>query len=82
MPDYPELQLVRLARAGRFFRLAKVPHVTRITDLFTAVADTLEPRTLIVISVIRQLAILVTICHFLACLWFGLTDVDDEDSWV
>mmetsp|Transcript_47509 Transcript_47509/g.152599 ORF Transcript_47509/g.152599 Transcript_47509/m.152599 type:complete len:1047 (+) Transcript_47509:68-3208(+) len=65
--------LLRLAKAGRFLRLARLMRMARVSEIFARVADILAARSMdVVVDTSVPLIIIVVFNHLLACLWYGV----------
>lgn len=65
---------VRLLRLCRYLRLMRLTRIARLVKLRQLVKDVIYSLTVsIVVNIIIMLMFLLVLCHFIGCLWYGIS---------
>jgi len=71
------LRILRLVRCMRLLRLAKLKWI------IASIKDLIDSESIdILFNIIKMLATLIAVNHFIACFWFATTLIDTGPSWV
>lgn len=80
--DGDSIKVLRTFRLARCVRLLRLVKLRRILEQMNDLADTEYSE--LVLSISKMMAILLTISHIMACLWYAMTTIDPDatNTWV
>eukprot|EP00930_Biecheleria_cincta_P034000 TRINITY_DN23531_c0_g1_i1.p1 TRINITY_DN23531_c0_g1~~TRINITY_DN23531_c0_g1_i1.p1 ORF type:complete len:821 (+),score=139.02 TRINITY_DN23531_c0_g1_i1:68-2530(+) len=74
---------VKLLQVLRLFRMARLLRMLRLGKTMQSLSDFVDSEYLsIIVSITKMLALLLTVNHILACIWFWIGNSTDRAGWV
>mmetsp|Transcript_60786 Transcript_60786/g.144823 ORF Transcript_60786/g.144823 Transcript_60786/m.144823 type:complete len:785 (-) Transcript_60786:128-2482(-) len=77
------VRLGKVARFGRALRLLRLVRLAKVINVMRHVNDFIGMEsTAIIVSIIKNIGMIMVVNHFLACAWFVLGDQNPDHGWL
>lgn len=73
----------KASRVIRIIRMIRLLRLVRMKEVFSMFTERItSEKVIIVMDICRLMLLILGIAHFFACLWYGVGDSDDSQTWI